>query len=131
MIDDLRLQYLVPLLCRVMSVSTSGYHAWRHRPPYKRAREDARLEVEMIAAHKRTRKTCGPERLQEDLAAHGVIVGVHRMKRIRNNLGLRCRQEKKFKATTDSGHSLPVAENLLAQQFEITTSGRIWLSDIT
>lgn len=114
-----------------MSVSPSGYHAWRHRPPSKWAREDARLEVEILAAHKRTRQTYGPERLQEDLAAHGVRVRVHRIKRIRKMLGLRCRQTKKFKATTDSRHSLPVAENLLAQQFETTAPSRVWLSDIT
>ena len=114
-----------------MNVSASGYHSWRHRLPSKRAREDARLEVEILAAHKRTRQTYGPERLQEDLAAHGVKVGVHRIKRIRKKLGLRCLQTKKFKATTNSRHSLPVAENLLAQQFKTAGPGLVWVSDIT
>lgn len=131
MIDSMRREFPIPLMCRVLGVSKSGYHAWRHRPPSKRAREDARLEVEILAAHKRTRQTYGPERLQEDLADNGVIVGVHRIKRIRKKLGLRCRQTKKFKATTNSRHSLPVAKNLLDQQFETTAPSRVWLSDIT
>jgi len=114
-----------------MRVSTSGYHAWRHRPPSKRAREDARLEVEILAAHKRTRQTYGPERLQTDLAAHGVRVGVHRIKRLRRKLDLRCRQKRRFKATTDSRHCLPVAENLLSQQFEATAPNQIYVTDIT
>jgi putative transposase len=131
MIDSMRFQYPIPLMCRVLSVSPSGYHAWRNRPLSRRAQEEARLEVEIRAAHKRTRQTYGPERLQEDLAAHGVIVGVHRIKRLRRKLGLRCRQTRKFKATTNSRHSLPVADNLLAQQFEAAAPGQVYVSDIT
>jgi putative transposase len=131
MIKSMRLQYPIPLICRILSISPSGYHAWLNRPPSRRTREEARLEVEIRAAHKRTRQTYGPERLQEDLAAHGVIVGVHRIKRLRRKLGLRCRQTRKFKATTNSWHSFPVAENLLAQQFEVTAPGEAYVSDIT
>lgn len=131
MINSLRLQYPVPMLCCVLDVSASGYHAWRKRPPSRRAQEEARLEVEIKAAHRRTRETYGPERLQEDLAAHGVHVGIHRIKRLRRKLSLRCRQKRRFKVTTNSRHSLPVAENLLAQKFEAPVPGRVWLSDIT
>lgn len=129
--DEMRPSYPIPLLCRVLGVSASGYHAWRSRPPSRRAREEARLEVEIQAAHRRTRESYGPERLQRDLADHGVKIGLHRIKRLRRQLGLRCRQKRKFKATTDSRHSLPVAENLLAQQFEAAAPGQAWLSDIT
>ena len=131
MINTLRLHYPLPLLCRVLTVSASGYHAWRKRPPSRRAMEEARLEVEIKAAHRRTRETYGPERLQQDLAAHGVHVGRHRIKRLRRKLGLRCRQKRRFKATTNSGHTLPVAENLLAQDFAGTHPGQVWLTDIT
>ena len=131
MINSLRLQYPLPVLCRVLAVSASGYHAWFKRPPSRRAQEEARLEVEIKAAHRRTRETYGPERLQEDLAAHGVKAGIHRIKRLRKKLGLRCRQKKRFKVTTDSKHSLPMAKNLLAQKFEASAPSRVWLSDIT
>jgi putative transposase len=127
----MRLKYPVPTMSRVLGVSASGYYAWRERQPSKRAQEEARLEVEIRAAHKRTRQTCGPERLQSDLAEHGVRVGVCRIKRIRKKLGIRCKQVKKFKATTDSKHNLPVAENLLNQQFEVSKPNAAWLSDIT
>ena len=127
----MRLKYPVPTMSRVLEVSASGYYAWRERPPSKRAQEEARLEVEIRAAHKRTRQTCGPERLQSDLAEHGVRVGICRIKRIRKKLGIRCKQVKNFKATTDSKHNLPVAENLLNQQFEVSEPNAAWLSDIT
>ena len=127
----MRLTYPLPLLCRVLEVSRSGYYAWLTRPLSKRAQEEGRLDVEIKAAHTRTRQTCGPERLQRDLKAHGVRVGISRIRRIRKKLGIRCKQIRKFKATTDSTHAHPVADNLLDQQFETTAPNKVWLSDIT
>jgi putative transposase len=129
--EQMRPDYPLGMLCRVLGVSASGFHASRSREPSRRAQEEPRLEIEIRAAHQRTRQTYGPERLQQDLAAHGVRVGVHRIKRVRRKLGLRCKQRRKFKATTNSRHSLPVAENLLAQRFTADTPSQAWLSDIT
>ena len=128
---ELRLKYPVPLLRRVLNVSESGYYAWVDRPLSKHDQEEGRLEVEIKAADKRTRQTYGPERLQYDLAEHGVRVGICRIKRIRKKLGIRCKQKRKFKATTDSKHNLPVAENLLNQQFKVSEPNKVWVSDIT
>ncbi len=127
----LRLKYSLPLMRRIMSVSASGYYAWIDRPLSKWAREEARLEVEIKAADKRTRQTYGPERLQHDLAEHNVRVGICRIKRIRKKLGIHCKQKRKFKVTTDSKHKLPVAENLLGQRFQVEEPNKVWLSDIT
>jgi putative transposase len=128
---ELRLQYPVSMMRRIYDVSTSGYYAYVSRPLSKRAQEDIRLEAEIKAAHKRTRRTCGAERLQQDLAENGIEVGVCRIKRIRKKLGIRCKQTKKFKTTTDSNHTLPVAENLLDQKFKVSSPNNVWVSDIT
>ena len=69
--------------------------------------------------------------MQCDLAEHGVRVGICRIRRIRKKLGLRCKQKRKFKATTDSRHKLPVVENLLKQQFKVYAPDKVWVSDIT
>ena len=131
MMKKMRLHYSIPMMCRIYGVSSSGYYAWFERPTSKRAQEDARLELEIRAAHKRTRQTCGPDRLQRDLDEHDVHVGICRIRRIRNKLGIRCKQTKKFKVTTDSKHALPVAENLLNQRFETSRPNTAWVSDIT
>jgi len=128
---ELRLKYSVPLMRQIMNVSASGYYAWLDRPLSKRALEEMRLEVEIRAAHKRTRQTYGPERLARDLAEHGIQMGICRIKRIRKKLGLRCKQKRKFRATTDSRHTLPVAENLLGQQFKVCAPNAVWVSDLT
>ena len=130
-IDELRQSYPVAAMCRMLDVSESGYHAWRKRPPSSREQANARLEIEIRAAHERTRHTYGPERLQADLADNGIQVGVHRIKRLRKKLGLRCKQKRKFKATTDSRHGLPVAPNLLDRQFAVTAPNKAWVTDIT
>jgi putative transposase len=119
------------LLCQTLRVSTSGYYDWLKRPDSPRKKQEARLVIEIKAAHKRNKETYGPERLQADLAENGIKVGVHRIKRIRREHGIRCKQKRKFKGTTNSNHSLPVAENLLQQDFDVDTPNRVWVTDLT
>jgi len=131
MIKEMRLHYPVPVMSRILEVSPSGFYAWLERPLSRWAREEARLEVEIKAAHKRTRQTYGAERLQKDLEEHGTQVGVCRIKRIRKKIGIRCKQKRKFKATTNSRHKLPIVANLLGQRFKVSRPNAVWLSDIT
>ena len=131
MIESLRNEYSVTMMCRIYDVSASGYHAWHGRPPSQRTQENARLELEIRAAHQRTRETYGAERLQAELADHHINTTVHRVKRLRKKLGIRCKQKRKFKVTTDSNHSYAVAPNLLEQKFTATAPNQIWVSDIT
>ena len=80
-IDHLRPEYSVGMLCRLLQVSEAGYYAWRRRLPSPRTQENARLSIEIKLAHDRTRQTYGPERLQAELADHGIHAGVDRIKR--------------------------------------------------
>ena len=127
----MRFRHSIGRMFPLLGVSKSGYYKWLNREPSKRAQEEGRLEVEIKAAHQRTRETYGPERLQQELKEQGVSVGICRIRRIRKKLGIRCKQKRKFKATTDSKHAFPVAENLLNQQFEATRPNEVWLRDIT
>ncbi len=127
----MRFRYGIAVMCGILKVTKSGYYKWLNRKPSKRVLEEGRLELEINAAHKRSRETNGAERLQHELKERGVSVGICRIRRIRKKLGIRCKQRRKFKATTDSKHTLPVAENLLNQQFEATKPNEVWLSDIT
>jgi putative transposase len=130
-LKTLRPPYPLTVLCRVFDASRSGYHAFASRSPSKRAQENARLIVAIQAAHTRGRETYGPERLQDELKDDGFSAGVSRIKRLRKKLGLRCKQVRKFKATTNSNHDHPVAENLLNQQFDTTRPNETWVTDIT
>lgn len=118
-------------MSHILKVSKSGYDQWLNRKPSKRVLEEGRLEIEIKAAHQKTRETFGPERLQHELKEQGVKVGICRIRRIRKKLGLRCKQRRKFRATTDSKHTFPVVENLIHQQFEAMGPNEVWVSDIT
>lgn len=127
----MRLDYPLGLLCCVFNVSRSGYYAWLDREPSQRAQDDARLKVAIKAAHVQTRETYGVLRLWPELLAQGFETGRDRVVRLRQELGLRCKQKRKFKATTNSKHDYPVAPNLLNQTFAPTRPNEAWVTDIT
>ncbi len=133
MIKELRLDYPLAVLCRVLDVSPSGYHAWLVRQPSKRTQARERLRVAAQAAHQRTRRTYGAQRLQKELASAGFTASLGMIKSVRRELGLRCVQQKRrFRVTTtDSQHQLPVAPNLLKQCFTATRPDQVWTADIT
>lgn len=126
-----RLQFPIKIMCRILDVSRSGYYIWRDRKPSARAQYDERLKVAIRAAHKRARGTYGVLRLQPELAADGFPAGRDRIARLRRQMGIRCRQKRKFVATTNSNHEFPVAENLLNQEFKPSAPHQIWTTDIT
>ena len=80
LIESMRRGYPVALMCRVLNVSESGFHAQRTRPLCKRKRENTRLEIEILAAHQRTRETCSAKRLHHDLSDHGVQTTPYRVR---------------------------------------------------
>jgi len=118
-------------MSRLFNVSRSGFYAWVGRKPSRHAQEDERLKVAIKAAHTRTRQTYGVRRLQPELVDDGFVAGRDRIDRLRRELGLRCKQKRKFKGTTNSNHNLPVAENVLNQTFAPTVPNQVWVTDIT
>lgn len=126
-----RLEFPVEAMCRVLEVSRSGYYEWLNRTPSARAQENERLKVAIRVAHTRTRESYGARRLQPELAGDGFVAGRDRIDRLRKELGLRCKQKRQFKATTNSNHALPVADNLLGQSFSATRPNQVWVTDLT
>lgn len=131
MIDKLRHQHPVARLCDLLDVAKSGYQAWSSGkvvPPRKL--EEQCLLVAIKAAHHKGRGTYGPKKIQDELADQGIIAGLNRIKRLRTLHGIRRTHKKKFRVTTGSKHSLPVAENLLDRQFVRTAPNQVWVADI-
>ncbi|MUZ45441.1 IS3 family transposase [Shigella flexneri] len=77
----------------------------------------------------RTRETYGTRRLQTELADNGIIVGRDRLAGLRKELRLHCKQKRKFRATTNSDHNLPVTPNLMNQNFTPTAPNQVWVAD--
>lgn len=123
--------YPITLMARWLGLSRSGFYGWLKSGQAPAQIHRKQLELKISAAHAKGRKTYGPRRLQKELAADGVQIGLNQLRYLRRKLGLRCIQAKKFKATTNSNHSYPVKGNLLAQCFKPVRPNEMWVSDIT
>ena len=126
-----RCSYPVKLMARVLEVSRSGFYAWLRRPASARKLRDEAVKPLIRIAHNESRGTYGPRRLQTVLAESGTVLGRDCISRLRREMGLQCIQKRKFKATTNSAHSLPVAANLMKQEFTVSEPGTRYASDIT
>lgn len=123
--------YPIAMLCRVLEVSRSGFHAWRGRPPAPRHRSDAQLAARVVAVYTRSRKTYGSPRVHAELKARGVRVGRKRVERLMRENGLEARRKRRFRKTTDSKHSNPIAPNVVARNFDVAAPDRVWATDVT
>jgi putative transposase len=131
-IEDHRASWPVEVLCQVLCVSRSGYYAWRVRPESERAQRQEKLVEEIQAIHNEHHKDCyGSPRMHKELVARGREVCENTVAQLMQDHDLKASTQKKFRHTTDSNHSHPVAENLLNQAFEQEKPNQVWVSDMT
>lgn len=120
--------------CRVLRVSTAGYHEHfvrRACAAQRRQLSDDALLVHIKAIHAQTRASYGWPRMCKELLARGIRVGKERVRKLMQLHGIRAKGKRRFKLTTDSNHGLPVAPNLLDRQFEVAEPDKVWAGDIT
>ncbi len=121
----------VSLMCRTLGVGSSGFYAWLKRPESPRCQKNRRLLVEIKAVHQKSRKTYGSPRIHAELTASGHACSRYRVARLMRQHGIVSKHKKKFRVTTNSVHSYPVAENQLHQKFDVSKPNQCWVSDIT
>jgi putative transposase len=92
---------------------------------------NSNLLLEIKNAHKSSYETYGVRRIHGHLINNGILCSRNRIARIMQKNGIRSRTKKKFIATTDSNHNLPVAQNILNRDFAISEPNKVWVSDIT
>jgi transposase InsO family protein len=130
-IDAKKAEYPVSRMCNVLSVSQSGYHAWKRRALSLRRRHDLVLSARVHMAFRLSHETYGSPRMVHELREQGFAVGRRRIARLMRESGLKARQKRRFTRTTDSAHAFPIAPNLIAQHFDTDAPNRKWGSDIT
>ncbi len=121
----------VGMMCRLLSVSRSGYYSWKNRPLSGRdqANQELLTEIKRVFEDKKSRP--GSPRISRRLQEESKSASRHRVAKLMKDNGLRAKAAKKYKATTNSNHSLPVAPNLLEQNFTADAPDQKWVSDIT
>ena len=123
--------YPVDLMCRVLDVSRTGYYDWLKRPDSLRKRDNLKLDVHLQALFRVHKGRYGSPRLTHELNENGVPCSENRVAKRMQQLSLKAKAKRKFKMTTDSNHSHPVAPNLLGQDFTADKPNQKWVSDIT
>jgi transposase InsO family protein len=123
--------FSVKMMCRLLSVSSSGYYDWLDRPLSFRAQKNSELAQKIKEVFDKEKSRAGAKRIAKRLEQNGIDVGRHRIARIMRSRGWRAKAAKKYKATTNSNHNLPVAPNLLQQNFSAEKPNEKWVSDIT
>ena len=131
LVESEKAAFPVDVLCTAVGVSRSAFYAWRKSTPSKRQLANERLLAEIRAIHVEHQARYGSPRMLDELRDRGHEVGKHRVARLMRENGIWARIRRRFRHTTDSNHRLPVAPNLLEQNFTTTAPNQAWVGDIT
>ncbi|MBL0218956.1 MAG: IS3 family transposase [Myxococcales bacterium] len=123
--------HAISTMCRVLEVSRSGYYAWLHRGPSERAKQDAKLTVEIHRSFEASRGTYGAPRVLVDLADAGYAVGKKRVARLMRCAGLEGVTRRRKRPTTVRDPQARPAKDLVDRDFSASGPNELWVADIT
>jgi putative transposase len=125
--------YPVTVLCRVMEVSRSGFYDYLHR--FSNRSDDslggAALKARIRAIFNESRGSYGSRRIVKKLQSEGHQVGRYKIRRLMRQLDIKAKAPRRYKVTTDSRHSFPVAANVLDRKFDVNEPNKVWTADIS
>jgi putative transposase len=130
-IEGHRTVWRVEEMCRVLSVSRSGFYAWKKRPESQQALTRRRLDRAIEKTYRASKGRSGSPKVTHALQAQGWRVGENRVARRMCALGLRSIIRRRFRVTTHSNHVFAVAPNRLQRKFTVAHPNQVWVSDIT
>lgn len=123
--------FAVRTMCRVLQVSVSGYYGWTQRPESNLSKQNREIIEAIKNIHKENHEVYGSPRIANSLKDEGYRCSRPRTARLMRLMNIRAKTVKKFKVTTDSNHTEPIAPNLLDQNFSADIPNEVWTSDIT
>jgi putative transposase len=125
-------EHSIQIMCRVLGVSRSGYHAWAARKPSARGLADGRLSGRIAEIHEQSRKTYGSPRVHAELRLEdGVRVGRKRVERLMRLAGLSGQLRRRRGRTTIRVQGVRTAPDLVERDFNPAAVNRLWCADIT
>jgi putative transposase len=130
-VDAEKATYPVEVLCQVLGVSRSGFYAWKKRAPSARSKRRAQLAVAITGVHGRSKRRYGSPRVHRALLAAGTSVSRKTVARVMREHGLVARRKRRYRRTTDSNHTHPIAPNVVQRQFEPAAPNQVWAGDVT
>jgi len=132
LIEAEKATHSIPMLCRLLGVSRSGYYAWRKRPPSERARLDDVLSEKIETIHRNSRATYGAPRIHAELRAIGMRCGRKRVARLMRAAKLKgCLRGRRMKTTHRLLALKQAAPDLVERNFASEGPDKLWVADIT
>jgi len=126
-----RANHPVVILCRVLSVSRSGFHAWSRRPPSRREIERSLTKL-IREIHEGSRGTYGAPRVWAELRLdHGISLSRKRVARLMRAARLQGVHVRRRYRTTRRAKGIAPAPDLVGRRFAAPEPDRIWVADIT
>ncbi len=116
-------------MCKLLKASRSGYYDWILRPPSDRNRKHKKILKIVEKTHIKY-PVWGVDPIWTEVketipCSRGTVY------RLMKKNGIKSKRKAKWKATTNSKHNLPVAPNLLEQDFNAELPNKVWVGDIT
>lgn len=124
-------QYPVLMMCRALGAARSGYYSWKKSRVTPRILRREALLDEIRRIHAESRGTYGSPRILDELRKRGIVVNHKTVEELMRTNGIAAKRRRKFKQTTDSNHSLPVAKDRLKRNFKTKKPNKVWVSDLT
>jgi len=129
--ESCRHEFTVTLMCRVLSLSRSGFYAWRKRPVSRRDERRVLVATAVEAAYTQFKRRYGAPRLTVELNEQGVPCSLNHVAALLKERGLRARNGKGFRYRPRTEAMTNVNDNLLGRDFEAQAPNRKWVADIT
>lgn len=126
-----REEHRIGKMCKTLEVSRSGYHKYIHQKINGRKLENLRITEMIKDIFQKSHERYGCLKIQKELLSKGYVINKKRISRIMKINGLRAKARRKYKVTTKSGNNEIFVENKVNQQFQVSRSNKIWVSDIT
>ena len=120
----------ISLMCKLLGVSRSGFHAWERRPPSDRALADAWLAERIRLVHRDSRGTYGARRVHAALRQQGIQVGHTRVERLMRTQRLSGAVPRKRARTTIRVPGVRPASDLVGRDFAPSAPNQLWVADI-
>jgi transposase InsO family protein len=133
-IVQVRNQYPVRLLCRVLGVGKSGLYRWLSRggaPTVKQAQDAVMIDT-IRRAHVLTRGVYGYRRITAELREQGCVVNRKRIARLMSLAGLSgADRRRRAGKPRQAERQTPPAPDLVNRQFTADAPDQLWVADAT
>lgn len=130
-IEAHRSLFRVEKMCCVLGASKSGYYAWRGWKKTRLQEENEMILDKIKEAYKKSHGIYGSPRIATELHENGIHCSKKRIARLMRVNNIMAKTRRRFKATTNSRHTLAVAQNLIQKEFSVNEAYKVWVSDIT